>query len=226
MTHIPRPDGTYYNSACSAALISPTWIITAGHCFHDVNRVPVNGPPLYATIATLTTDGGDLRAPPRTLARPPRPTVRAAGRTEVRHRRAAIDHDRHRTGAAVQIGHERQPAGSERHRTRDRRRAHHRRLGSHLRLHPDTEQPTVHRPGHRPGGAPQHDRRAGLLSRRRHQRVPVRLRRALLQHAPRCAPLLVATESTGPECPHSDAETTARVDNITEWIRTIVPDLP
>ena len=44
MTHIPRPDGTYYDSACSAALISPTWIITAGHCFHDVNRIPVSGP--------------------------------------------------------------------------------------------------------------------------------------------------------------------------------------
>jgi len=26
--------------------------------------------------------------------------------------------------------------------------------------------------------------------------------------------------STGPDCPHSNAETTARVDNITEWIRT------
>ena len=44
MTHIPRPDDTFYNSACSAALISPTWIITAGHCFHDINRVPVSGP--------------------------------------------------------------------------------------------------------------------------------------------------------------------------------------
>src|SRR5664279_1874214 len=49
MTHIPRPDGTFYNSACSAALISPTWIITAGHCFHDINRVPVSGPVPYAT---------------------------------------------------------------------------------------------------------------------------------------------------------------------------------
>ncbi|HEY3712934.1 MAG TPA: trypsin-like serine protease [Jatrophihabitantaceae bacterium] len=31
MTNIPRPDGSHYNSACSAALISPRWIITAGH---------------------------------------------------------------------------------------------------------------------------------------------------------------------------------------------------
>ena len=52
MTHIPRPDGTFYDSACSAGLISPTWIITAGHCFHDVNHVPVSGPVPYPTTAT------------------------------------------------------------------------------------------------------------------------------------------------------------------------------
>lgn len=61
MTNIPRPDGTFYNSACSASLIAPQWIITAGHCFHDVNRNPVSGPVPYATTATigrtdLTTD--------------------------------------------------------------------------------------------------------------------------------------------------------------------------
>src|SRR5664279_4168013 len=59
MTHIPRPNGTFYNSACSAALISPTWIITAGHCFHDINRVPVSGPVPYATTATLNTVAAD-----------------------------------------------------------------------------------------------------------------------------------------------------------------------
>jgi hypothetical protein len=29
MTHIPRPDGTFYDSACSGALISQDWIIPA-----------------------------------------------------------------------------------------------------------------------------------------------------------------------------------------------------
>src|SRR6476660_9432054 len=43
MTNIPRTDGTTYASACSAALISPTWIIPAGHCFHDVYRNRLGG---------------------------------------------------------------------------------------------------------------------------------------------------------------------------------------
>jgi secreted trypsin-like serine protease len=55
MTHIPRPDGTFYDSACSGALISATWIITAGHCFHDVNRNPISGATPYPTTATLNT---------------------------------------------------------------------------------------------------------------------------------------------------------------------------
>jgi len=40
--------------------------------------------------------------------------------------------------------------------------------------------------------------------------------------APGAAPTLVSIESTGPDCPH----TTARVDTIAKWIRTVVRDLP
>ena len=32
--------------------------------------------------------------------------------------------------------------------------------------------------------------------------------------------------STGPDCPHTSPETTARVDTIAKWIRTVVRDLP
>ena len=53
MTNIPRPDGTHYDSACSAGLIARQWIVTAGHCFHDVNRTPVSGPTPYQTTATV-----------------------------------------------------------------------------------------------------------------------------------------------------------------------------
>jgi secreted trypsin-like serine protease len=66
MTDIPRPDGTTYDSACSGALIAPLWVITGGHCFHTVNRVPVSGKPLYRTTARLgtvdlTQPGGETR---------------------------------------------------------------------------------------------------------------------------------------------------------------------
>lgn len=53
MTNIPRPDGSTYDSACSAGLVNPRHIVTAGHCFHDVNRNPVSGAPQYKTTATI-----------------------------------------------------------------------------------------------------------------------------------------------------------------------------
>jgi secreted trypsin-like serine protease len=60
MTDIPRPDGSHYDSGCSGALIAPQWIITAGHCFHDVDRNPVSGPVPYSTTATIgRTDDAD-----------------------------------------------------------------------------------------------------------------------------------------------------------------------
>jgi secreted trypsin-like serine protease len=55
MPAIPRADGTSYASACSASLISPSWIATAGHCFHNVNGARVSGPTPYATTAVLNT---------------------------------------------------------------------------------------------------------------------------------------------------------------------------
>ncbi|HKS49226.1 MAG TPA: trypsin-like serine protease [Amycolatopsis sp.] len=50
---IPVPGGGVRDGGCSGALIHPQWIITAGHCFHDINDVRVGGQPRYHMTVTV-----------------------------------------------------------------------------------------------------------------------------------------------------------------------------
>jgi secreted trypsin-like serine protease len=53
MTGIPTATGGKRNSGCSGALIARQWIITAGHCFRDANGVRVERPVADSTMATI-----------------------------------------------------------------------------------------------------------------------------------------------------------------------------
>lgn len=210
MTHIPRPDGTFYDSACSAALISPTWIITAGHCFHDINRNPVSGPVPYATTATLNTN--NINANPgetRSVV-----TVQQSTTTDVALAKLsapvtdvtplALSRTRPSTGAIVTLA----GWGA----TSDVNPVPSTSLNLGQMKISKVQTSYVYVVGFAPArntsaclydsGAPYFTTPAG---------------------AP---PRLVSVESNGPNCPHTSAETTGRTDNITAWITSVATDTP
>ena len=251
MTHIPRPDGTFYNSACSAALISPTWIITAGHCFHNVNRVPVSGPVPYATTATLNTAEGNT-AEGNTVAGNTVEGNTVAGST-------VAGDERGHPGHWVDLVDLLYPAPGENRDVVYVQQSNRNDIAL-ARLSKPVANVT-------PLGLSEAGPAAGAMltiagwgattsiiptpstrlsiGRVKIQTVnpttttvvgyyPAADTSACLYDSgapyfttpPGAAPLLVSTESNGPDCPHTSAETTARVDIIINWIKTTVPDLP
>lgn len=51
--NIPLPTGGVRSGGCSGSLIASDWIITAGHCFHDVNMVRTGGKPDFTMNVTI-----------------------------------------------------------------------------------------------------------------------------------------------------------------------------
>ncbi|MCR6485004.1 trypsin-like serine protease [Amycolatopsis sp. OK19-0408] len=50
---IPVPGGGVRDGACSGSLVAPQWVVTAGHCFHDLKDVRIGGRPRYTMTVTI-----------------------------------------------------------------------------------------------------------------------------------------------------------------------------
>ncbi|MGZ4665035.1 MAG: S1 family peptidase [Frankiaceae bacterium] len=206
MTAIPRPDGTSYDSACSGALVAKWWIITAGHCFHDVNRTPVSGNVPYATTATIgRTDVTDSTGVVVSVTR-----VVQSGTHDVALAKLArpvndvkplsIDRYPPRLGEIVTLA----GWGS----TTDVNPIPSPHLQSGQFRISSITAATVGVVGYRPSSntsACLYDSGAPYFTTTQHRGLA-----------------LVAVESTGPACPHTTEETTSRVDNLASWIHCVI----
>jgi secreted trypsin-like serine protease len=203
MPNIPSPGGGSYSSACSGALVAPSWIITAGHCFHDVNRNRVSGAVPYPTTARLNTVNVNQNAETRSvtwvqqspsndiaLAKLSAPVIDVVP--------LALRTTRPSAGQLVAV------AG----------------WGATSSVNP-APSPQLYYGVTRIGNVTGTTVLVTGYS-------PSRSTSACLYDsgAPYFTtgspPLLTSVENTGPDCPHSSWETTARVDVVAAWIRGVV----
>jgi secreted trypsin-like serine protease len=206
MTKIPRPDGTSYDSACSGALVANWWIITAGHCFHDVNRKPVSGDVPYATTATVgradvTDSTGSVVRVTQVMQSPSNDVALAKLARPINDiEPLSVDISPPRLEEVVTIA----GWGS----LTDDKPAPSTHLQSGRFRISSIAATTVGVVGYRPSS----DTSACLYD----SGAPY------FTTSYRGRPALVAVESTGPPCPHTTEETTSRVDILASWIHSVI----
>jgi secreted trypsin-like serine protease len=203
MTNIPRADGTTYNSACTGALVAPQWIITAGHCFHDTSGNRVSGTVPYATTATVGRT--DLTATTGYVIGITE--VRQAGRDDVALAKLAtpitdiaplpISTTTPRTGTILRM------TGWGATSSIDPTPVTHLQTGQFTITRISGSLVKV------VGYSPAPDTSACLYD----SGGPYFTENADGSN------VLVSVETNGPDCPHSQEETTTRVDRLADWIR-------
>jgi secreted trypsin-like serine protease len=208
MTGIPTADGGRRNSACSGALITPTWIITAGHCFRDANGVRVDRPVADLTTATIgradlsqtRRHSGVIRTIVAVRQSPTNDMAVAKLDAPVRDIRPlalpavppAVGDVLRLTGYGATSSVDPQP--------------------SDVLM---TGQVTV---------VGMDDTRigvTGLAPARDTSACPFDSGAPYFSEAGH-RPVLVSVENTGPDCPHAQIEVTARIDNLVPWIKQAV----
>ncbi|MFI5890236.1 S1 family peptidase [Actinoplanes sp. NPDC051513] len=207
MTGIPTADGGKRNSACSGALVSPRWVITAGHCFRDANNVRVDHPVADLTTATvgrtdLTDTDHGIEATVIAVRQSPTADVALAEiDTPAWHVRPI-----RLSAKAPGIGDILRVTGYGSTTSVNPTPVTHLRTGQLQVVSVSDAVVGLH--GYAPAAdttpCPYDSGGPYFVERKKH------------------APELVAVVSNGPSCPHTATENAARVDNIAAWVHTVL----